>query len=276
MIHTPFRLQQPHGVIRGEVRLPEGPPPRTAVVVVHGFKGYKDWAFFPWLAERLVGSRHAVVTFNLTGSGIGSGDPHAFSDLEAFAENTYSRELADVGAVMEAVRGGLVPRVPDRIGLVGHSRGGADAILHAASDPHVEALVTWAAVHDLDRWSDETRRTWREQGRIFVLNARTGQQMPLGLELLEDFEARREALDVTSAAARVGAPWLIVHGTDDETVAPEAARILARANPGARLHLVEGAGHTFGAVHPFAGPGAPLESAMTATLRHLREHLRPD
>lgn len=275
MIHRPFRLEQPHGLIRGDVRVPEGPPPRTAVLVVHGFKGYKDWAFFPWLAERLVGDRHAVVSFNMTGSGIGS-DPHAFTDLEGFRANTYSRELSDVAAVLETLAGDLLPRVPDRIGLLGHSRGGADAVLTASERSGIDALVTWAAVAELDRWTAETRAAWREHGVLYVLNSRTGQQMPLGLELLEDFEASRDRFDVLAAASRVAAPWLIVHGGADETVPPDHARRLARACPGSRLCLVDGAGHTFDARHPFPGPNPRLQEALAATRRHFRLHLRPD
>jgi pimeloyl-ACP methyl ester carboxylesterase len=275
MILRDFALSQPHGLLRGTVRIPEGPPPRTAVILVHGFKGYKDWGFFPWLAERLVADRHAVVSFNLSGSGIGS-DPHAFTELDAFAANTYSREQADVGRIVEAVRGDLLPRPPDRLGLLGHSRGGAAAIVRAAADSGIGALVTWAAVGDLDRWDEATRDEWRRSGRIFVLNSRTGQQMPLDITLLEDYEAHRESLDVTAAAARVEVPWLIVHGTDDETVSPDEARSLARAASDGRLLMVDGAGHTFGAVHPFAGPTSALEVAARATRHHLRRHLRPD
>lgn len=269
--------------------MPEGPPPRTAIVVVHGFKGYKDWGFFPWVGDQLVADRHAVVSFNLTGSGIGP-DPHAFTELDAFAANTYSREQSDIARVLDALRGDLLPRRPDRIGLFGHSRGGAGAVLQAAAvpdtstarggetdgGPGVEALVTWAAVGDLDRWDEATRQEWRASGRIFVMNSRTGQQMPLGLGLLEDFEANRERLDVGAAAARVPIPWLVVHGSEDETVAADDGRRLARVAPRARLLLVPGAGHTFGAVHPFQGPTEALETAIQATRHHFRSHLRPD
>ncbi|MDT8340115.1 MAG: alpha/beta fold hydrolase [Longimicrobiales bacterium] len=275
MIRRRFTLQQPHGLIRGDVRVPDGPPPRSAVVVVHGFKGYKDWAFFPWVAEALAGDRHAVVTFNMTGSGIGA-DPHAFTELEAFAANTYTRELADLGAVLGALREGRLGRVPERIGILGHSRGGADAVLHTAGDPGVAALVTWAAVANVDRWDPETRQEWRASGRIYVLNARTGQQMPLDVTLLDDVEGRGEALDPSAAAARVSAPWLIVHGTGDETVDVSEGERLARAAPGARFLPVPGAGHTFGASHPFPGPGPELDAAMDATRAHFRTHLAPD
>lgn len=275
MIRKEFTLEQPHGLIRGTVRIPDGPPPRTAVVIMHGFKGYRDWAFFPWAAEQLAADRHAVVTFNLTGSGIGA-DPHVFSELEAFAANTFSREQEDLARVLAGVRDGLLPRRPDRIGLLGHSRGGAGVVLRAADDPGVDALVTWAAVAELDRWSDEARAEWRDRGRIFVLNGRTGQQMPLDVTLLEDLEGNREALDVAAAAARIRVPWLIVHGTEDETVDVSEARLLARACPGSRLFLVEGAGHTFGASHPFPGSNPLLDAAMDPTRRHFRTHLAPD
>jgi pimeloyl-ACP methyl ester carboxylesterase len=270
-----FSLVQPHGRLGGTLRIPEGPPPRTAVVLVHGFKGYKDWGFFPWVAEQLVADRHAVVSFNLSGSGIGP-DPHAFTELEAFAANTYSREQQDLARVLEAVREDLLPRSPDRVGLLGHSRGGAGVILRAAADPGVDALVTWAALGNLDRWDEATRAEWRSSGRIFALNSRTGQQMPMDVTLLEDFEANRGSLDVLAAAGRLDRPWLIVHGTDDETVGVQDARALARMAPHARLLLVEATGHTFGAVHPFAGSTPALEAAMRASRHHLKTHLRPD
>jgi len=279
VITRDFVLPQPHGRLRGTLRIPEGPPPRTAIVLVHGFKGYKDWGFFPWAAEQLAADRHAVVSFNLTGSGIDS-DPHTFSDLEAFAANTYSREQSDIARMLEAVQGDLLPRAPDRVGLLGHSRGGAGVVLQAASaeasGSPIHAVVTWAAVGNLDRWDEATREEWRASGRIFVMNSRTGQQMPLGVELLEDFEANRARLDVKAAASRVRVPWLVVHGSSDETVDPGEGRALAREAPEARLVLVHGAGHTFGAAHPFTGSTDALEAAMQATRHHFRRHLRPD
>src|SRR5690606_33223391 len=132
LIHLPFEREPVRGRrVRGDVRIPDGPPPRTAVLVLHGFKGFKDWAFFPHLCRRLAGAGHAVVSFNFSGSGIGE-DPGRFTDLDAFATNTLSRELEEVGWVADWILSGdLLPRPPQRLGLLGHSRGGGDAILHA-------------------------------------------------------------------------------------------------------------------------------------------------
>jgi uncharacterized protein len=259
-------------LLRADVRLPEGGPPRAAVVLVHGFKGFKDWGFFPWLAERLVERGFAAISPNFSLNGIGT-DPLAFTELDAFARNTLSREVRELRIVLEAVsRGDVLPVPPERVGLFGHSRGGGDAVL-AAAEGGVDALVTWAAVADFDRWDDELKAEWRRDGRIHVLNGRTGQHMPLDVSLLDDFEANREALDVKGAAARVGCPWMIVHGLDDATVSVEDARRLARANPQSRLRLVEGAGHTFGAVHPFGGAPEPLLAAAGTALDHFEAAL---
>lgn len=274
MIHLPFRREpRPGEVIRGDLRIPEGPPPRSAVVVVHGFKGFKDWGFFPHLCMRLVGAGHAVVSFNFARNGVGE-DPNEFTELESFASNTLSLEQDELlGILDETISGDLLPRRPRRVGLLGHSRGGGQAVLGAAAEQRVHALVTWAAVSHFDRWTDETKTLWREDGQVMVLNQRTGQQMPLNLSLLEDYEANTRSLDIPAAAGGVGAPWLIVHGRDDITVRPEEANVLARASQGARVVLIDKAGHTFEVGHPFQGPSKQLDEAVSRTVAHFREHL---
>ena len=37
----------------------------------HGFKGFKDWGFFPHLADRLARAGLVAVSFNFSGSGVG-------------------------------------------------------------------------------------------------------------------------------------------------------------------------------------------------------------
>ena len=274
MIHTTFtREPRPGDVIRGDLRIPDGPPPRSAVVVVHGFKGFKDWGFFPYTCERLAAAGHSVVPFNMSHNGVGP-DLQSFSELERFGANTLSLELEEVLSILdEVIAGNLLPRRPDHVGILGHSRGGGQAILAAAEEHRVRAVATWAAVSHFDRWSDETKAEWRAEERIWILNSRTGQQMPLEVGLLEDFEANRDRLDIPAAAARLDRPWLIVHGVGDLSVRSDEARSLARAAQKARLVLVDGAGHTFEARHPFAGGTPALDRALDATVAHFARHL---
>lgn len=275
MIHTRFtRVRGSGDVIRGDVRLAEGPPPRSAVLVVHGFKGFKDWGFFPHACARIAADGHAVVSFNLSHNGIGP-DLETFSELELFAQNTLSLELDEVLWMLDQLLDeDLVPRRPERVGVLGHSRGGGQAILAAGEDSRVDALVTWAAVADFDRWTEDAKARWRADGRTWVLNSRTGQQMPLDVGLLDDFETNRDRLDVGTAAARIGCPWLIVHGTGDVTVPADEARSLARVARSGELVLIDGAGHTFEARHPFEGSTPALDRALAATLAHFGGHLR--
>lgn len=274
MIRVPFRREpRPGDVIRGDLRIPEGPPPRSAVVVVHGFKGFKDWGFFPHVCERLVGAGFAVVSFNFSRNGVGE-DPDEFTEMESFASNTLSFELDELSAILdEVIAGDLLPRRPRTVGLLGHSRGGGQAVLGAAADDRVASLVTWAAVSHFDRWSDESKAQWRKDGHVVVLNQRTGQQMPLNVTLLEDYEANRKRLDIPAAAGRVQAPWLIIHGRDDLSVRVEEAGELVRASSGARAALIEKAGHTFEVGHPFQGSSPQLQEAVDKTVAHFREHL---
>lgn len=264
---------EPGTVLRGDLRCPDGPRADSAIVVVHGFKGFKDWGFFPHACERLARDGHAVVSFNFSHNGIGD-DPLEFTELEQFARNTLSRELDELLFVIDGVEAGELPTgAPSRIGVLGHSRGGGQAILAASEHDGVDALVTWAAVADFDRWDDETKSEWRERGRITVANARTGQDMPLDVGLLEDFEENRERLDIGRAAEGVSASWLVVHGLGDSTVSPDDGHRLLGGASGAGGLFVADAGHTFEARHPFQGAPPQLQAALDATVGHFRRTL---
>jgi dienelactone hydrolase len=80
--------------------------------------------------------------------------------------------------------------------------------------------------------------------------------------------------DLLAAAGRRTAPWLLVHGAADESVAAEDAhRLTAAAAAPTELLVIPGASHTFGARHPFAGPTPQLIQALNATQRWFRRFL---
>lgn len=268
---------EPGRVVRGRVHLPadaRGPLPWA--LVLHGFKGFMSWGFFPLLGERLARAGVAAVGFNTSGSGVGS-DLETFSEPEAFRRATLTRQLEDVERVRALARSGeLGPLDPARAGIFGHSRGGGVALVHAAEAGDYRAVVTWAALDDFDRWDDATKASWRRAGELTVLNARTGQELPMGLEVLEDLEAHRERFDVLSACRRLRAPVLALHGTADEAVDPASLGRIAAALPddvGSRARLLEGQGHTFGAVHPLGTVPPALEEALRESVEWLRAHL---
>jgi pimeloyl-ACP methyl ester carboxylesterase len=275
---VPFTVEAGAATLHGIADLPDLPGERPAVVICHGFKGFMEWGFFPYVASLLAERGFTAVRFNLSGAGMLPGD-ELVTDLGAFRDNTYSRELADLLAVLAALGETIAPGRMDRsrIGLFGHSRGGGSALLaaaHPAWRERVRALVTWAAIADVDRFSPEQKAEWRRAGELPVVNARTGQRLALGVGLLADVEERRAELDLLAAAAARRAPWLIVHGAEDESVpAAEAHRLAARAAGETELLIVPEANHTFGVRHPFAGPTPQLIQALNATQRWFRAHL---
>ncbi len=274
----PFVLSIGDRDVHGVVHLPEREGPRPAVLVCHGFKGFMEWGFFPSLAVLLAERGLTAVRFNFTGSGMKPGD-ELVSDPEAFRTAKLSREVDEILGLLDALAGGELAAGhvdPERLGLVGHSRGGAASILAAArAGGRVKALVTWAAVASyLDLYDASTQALWRERGSLPIQNARTGQELEISVEVLEDLETGGDALFPEPAAATIEAPWLVVHGADDEAVPVAHGRRLAAAAGGVHELLeVPATGHTFGAVHPFAGPTPELIQVFNATQTWLRRHL---
>jgi dienelactone hydrolase len=262
---TRHRLPGALGDILIDVRAGGRTSPRPAVVVVHGFKGFKDWGLWPSLAERLARAGCTAVTLNLSGSGVDDSGEFVFP--ERFGHNTFSAELQDLRRVVDALAAGdlgVVP--PSGLGLLGHSRGGGMAVLMAAEDRRVGALVTWAAISTVERWSQSDQDSWRRSGVREERNARTGQVLPLYLDVLDDVRANAARLDIAAAAGRISVPWLIVHGSGDEAVPLAEGERLAAAAPRARWVTVPGAGHTFGAAHPWSRATPELDQVLDLTL----------
>ena len=263
------------GDILVDVRAGGRAAPRPAVLVLHGFKGFKDWGMFPPFADRLARAGVTAVTPNLSGSGVD--DEGNFSRPERFARNTFSAELDDAGRVIAALAAGeLGVAPPTAVGLVGHSRGGGIAVLLAARDPGVRTLVTWAAISSVERWSPAEQQAWRTAGTKVIENARTGDRLPLSTDVLDDVGRHAAGtLDILAAAARIAVPWLIVHGSEDEAVSPLEAEALRGASLSETTALlqVDGAGHTFGAAHPWKGSNPSLERVFDASLAHLAASL---
>ena len=250
-------------VIRGEVRLPSSP--KGSVVLLHGFKGFARFAFFPYLADQLAAAGLTAVTFNFSGSGVGE-DLETFDDPDAFAENTFTREGQDVSRVIaEAERRGWTG---PQFGLFGHSRGGATALLHASRDARVGALATWSSIASVRRWTDAQEAEWRTRGYLEVPNTRTGQILRVNTALLDEMDEHELGrLNLKLAAATLLCPWLIVHGAADETVPFAEGEQLAESSEGrAELVTIAGASHTFNVAHGMTTPSAQLREAAELTV----------
>ncbi len=271
---THHQLPGALGEILVDVRAADREAPQPAVLVLHGFKGFKDFALLPVFAERLARSGFTAVTASVSGSGVdAAGD---FTRLDRFAHNTYSRELDDLEAVVAALAAGAlgVP-APSSLGVVGHSRGGGMALLLAHETPAIRAVTTWSAVGRARRHSDAELEAWRRLGTIEVPHARLRIRLPLHWEVAEDCLAHEHGrLDIPAAARTLDRPWLQVHGTADATVPfVEAEQLAEEAGPGHQFLAVDGADHTYGTRHPWIGSTPAADGVFGATTSFFTRHL---
>lgn len=227
------------------------------VIFVHGYKGYKDWGAWSIMAEKFAEAGFFFVKFNFSHNGTTVDDPRNFADLEAFGNNNYSKELSDLGVVIDYFS--HHPKVDDqKIILIGHSRGGGISIIKTYEDERINGLITLASVDTLERFpTDGALESWKNNGVYYVLNGRTRQEMPHYYQFYEDFEQNIHRFDVERATEMAKAYVLVIHGTDDESVSVKNAEHLHILNPNSELFLVENANHTFGSKEPWTENSLP-------------------
>lgn len=235
---------------------------KALIVFIHGFKGFKDWGTFPLLANHFAMQGYPFLKFNLSHNGTTPNQPDQFSDLESFARNTISKELNDTNLLLQAL---LNERLDDSLELshlplvlMGHSRGGGIAALAAIENKSVAALITLASLSKYGNFFGEKRYAeWKEKGVMYVLNSRTGQQLPMYWQYMEDLESNNERLNIIGRVAGLKIPTLIIHGTADESVPIHHAQQLLEAIANSELLLIEGGNHTFGGMHPYLSDDLP-------------------
>lgn len=83
------------------------------------------------------------------------------------------------------------------------------------------------------------------------------QRQPLNASRRQ-WEAIRD-WDAYERLSRLRLPALVIHGSEDRTIHPENARVLVRRIPGARLAMLEGAGHVYHSERPEEADRVVLE-----------------
>ncbi|MCS6809629.1 MAG: prolyl oligopeptidase family serine peptidase [Bacteroidota bacterium] len=262
--------------------------PAPVLMILHGFKAFARWGFFPYFGEYFArrGFLTLVVNFSLNGT------PHRMipdstdcAEPERFARNTVSQEVCDASVLLELISQhslGTGTRWGDALSqwwngdvyIVAHSRGGAVAwVLGYHFANIIRKIAALGTVSRLDRFTERAKQEWRSKGYMEVRNARTGQELRMDRAYLEDIVLHADKLEPQKTIARLCPPSvqtdiLLVHGEQDMTVAlSEAYELYAVAQQaGCRVQLVQipHVGHTFGVTHPMT-----LEHAQQLPFRHL-------
>lgn len=203
---------------------------REIVLIGHGVTGNKDRPFVVGLAEGLANAGIPALRFSFSGNGTSQGK---------FTESTISKEVEDLGSVIEAVK--------DReVCYVGHSMGGAVGVLRAARDPRIKALVSLAGMVHTKAFAEREFGSVKP-GEGFMWD---DTNCPLSQRYMEDM-ARIDT--VIGEAPKIRAPWLLIHGADDDVVPlQDSVDIYARANEPKKLVKLPGANHVFAGEHTAA------------------------
>ena len=246
------------------------------LIFVHGFKGFKDWGFWPYSGNFFAEKGYFVLAFNFSHNGIGE-NLTEFTELDKFAENTFSLELEELNEIIDAYLNNFFgEKRNNKIGIVGHSRGGAETLLIASKRKEINAAVIWAAVSNFNRYSERQAGEWRKRGVFEVLNTRTNQLMRLNLSLLEDIEKNKNGdLNIEYAVKNLNKPLLIIHGEQDVSVPlKEGEQIYNWSNKElTSLVKIPATGHTFDIAHPFEKSNNKFDSVLEETLKFFNKHL---
>ncbi len=234
---------------------------KPVVIFCHGFKGFKDWGTFDLIGEFFAKRGYSFIKFNFSHNGTTPDEPDSFADIDAFAENNYSIELDDLRDVIDWVyqKKDIPENIFDKsnINVIGHSRGGSITILKTYEDDRIRKGISWSAPKELNRWDKETLENWKNKGVIYVENARTGQQLPMNYQIIDDLKSKADRLDVQKAVQKMNKPFMVAHGTEDEAVSYEDAIALKALNSNVKLELIPNAGHTYGGSHPYHSSKLP-------------------
>ena len=251
-----------------DISLPEAPV--AMIIFAHGYKGFKDWGAWHLVQDFFVKKGYGFIKFNFSHNGGTPEDPIDFPDLEAFAQNDYTKELFDLRKITLLAERVLAERQLDiPVYLIGHSRGGGVAILHAWKDNRIAKIVSWAGISDIESRfpTDEELEDWKSFKVRFVENSRTKQTLPHNYSMYENFLANRENLDIQVACENLKQPFLQIHGDMDLVVSISEGLNIAKWTE-TRVCVIKGAGHTFQTKHPWKEPKLPedMQKVVEKTL----------
>lgn len=236
------------------------PSHQELIVFIHGFMGFMDWGAWHLVRDFFVAKGFDFCRFNMSHNGGSVSNPLNFSDVEAFGQNTYSKELNDISCVLNHLE--TQHRTYQKIHLIGHSRGGGMAILAANQwqlKSELGQVCTWAAICDIERRFpiEKELEAWRQSGTRHVKNGRTEQELPQYYSLYLDYIQNKNKLDILSAAKAIGKQLHLLHG-DQDTSVPLSEGMELQGVSGAILYQIKGAVHVFGAQHPWEEAHMPI------------------
>jgi pimeloyl-ACP methyl ester carboxylesterase len=185
-----------------------------AVLLAHGWGGQA--AQMRGFVFPLLSAGYRVIAYDQPAHGVSDGK---LTGLPDFAD--VLAEVAWHHGEIEAV--------------IGHSLGGAGAVIAMARGLRVRRVVTIGTSLDFSFFS-------RQFARWYWIPQRVLAGMQAAIE--ERFGVRWAELDMARLAPRIAASALVIHDRNDRKVPWRQGASFARAWPGARLYTTRGLGHS--------------------------------
>ncbi|MEO3946933.1 alpha/beta hydrolase [Gorillibacterium sp. CAU 1737] len=238
-METTFRIRQGEWELAATLHRPEGEglPPAPLVVICHGFVGSRIGVdrLFVKTSRQLADAGLNVLRFDYAGCGESEGD-YGAGGLDSMVQQT--RAVLDHALALPGV-------AAEDVTLLGHSLGGAVAILTATLDKRVKKLVLWSPV--ANPFGDIVRIVGRE---VYEQALQEGHADYLGYRLSSGYFQSLSDHHPFQEARRFAGPILLVHGTGDDVIPVDYSFLYhkifrIRREGCCEKELVPGGNHTF-------------------------------
>lgn len=205
-----------------------------AIVLLHGFTGYKDEEHIIELAKYLTTSGYVTLRFDCSGFAESEGS----TDIDYRLSNYHS----DIESVFEYVKALEFVDV-QKLGIWGNSLGGTLALCFAGNNPWIKVVCTVSAPTQFARKDNFERRTksWKEIGYFEKESSRYGH-----IKIPYEFVADSQKWNALDCISNIKAPSLYVVGKADKNVFPDNTKeLFVKANEPKQFVEIEGMDHFY-------------------------------
>ena len=270
MILKQFSISLGDGVLHGDLHY-AGHSSCPILLIIHGFRGSKNWGFFPTIAEEFAQNGSIVLTWNMSLNGYSKNSQY-IDQPDNFARNTITQEMVDTQSIIDSIlqddriiSGDIRSHWNGDIHVLGHSRGGGIGILISAKNPSIKKLALWNTISRFGRFTERQKKLWSETGTFPIDETEDGKVIAMNYTYISDLEFHGDEYSPLRSIAEVSADILIVHAEQDMTVPIREAHALQEKSHSAHMHSIPQAGHIFGCTHPFTEMTSSLRDAIDTT-----------
>ncbi len=213
------------------------------VIICHGFTSNRMGVdrLFVKTADEFIQQQIAVLRFDYSGCGESSGD-YGDTGLDEIIEQTI--RVIDYASKIDEID-------KDNITLLGHSLGGATALLTSIEDKRIRKLILWAAVGN--PYEDILNIVGTKKLKTFIASNSVDY---LGYSFTKKYFRSLNKYDPLTACSKFTGDILLIHGSDDGDIPVSYCKQFERQfhkrkQGSCSSYILQGANHTFSCMTHF-------------------------